>query len=503
MTAAKQFRLSKSQYCKAQKCMKALWLYRHRKDLADEVSDFQQQIFDQGTSVGELAQQLYPGGVLISEDYTQPEEAIKSTAKVLKQNPPAIFEAAFIHENVLIRVDILVNNQDGTWDFNEVKSTTSVKENAHYDDVAIQKWVLTNNKIKIRKSSVMFLNSDYIRNGPLDLHQLFKTEAIDNEIAPLLKDIPKLLKNAQAHLSQAKPPQIEIGSQCSTPYPCEFMGHCWSHIGEGHVYSLGRVGAKAEKLLNKGIEQIKDVPEKLAKDLKFTANQIVEWNSYRNQDPHIDLKAIQNHLKELKYPLYFLDYETASYAVPMFDGTWPYKQLVTQYSLHIQRAPGGELEHKWFLHNENTDPSKLVAESLVRDIADDGGSVIVYHQSFEKGRTTELAGDVPDCAARLMDIVDRMWDLEVPFAKRWYWDRKFEGSSSIKAVLPVFKPELSYDDLEIQAGGTASVEFSRMVRMDVGDPERERIFENLLRYCERDSWAMVVILDLLITVVRR
>ena len=203
-------------------------------------------------------------------------------------------------------------------------------------------------------------------------------------------------------------------------------------------------------------------------------------------------------MKELIYPLYYLDYESVSYAVPKYEGSWPYKHLITQYSLHIQKTPDSALEHHEFLHNEDSDPSRDIAQSLIANIKQDKGSVIVYNKKYERGRTKELAEALPEFRDRLEDIIGRMWDLEVPFSKRWYWDQRFDGSSSIKKILPVFAPEFSYQDLEIGNGSLAQLKYAQMIELPKDSLERENIRRNLLKYCERDTLAMVMVLHQLV-----
>lgn len=478
--------------------MKAIWLYRHKPELADKPSSFQQNLFDQGKEVGALATKLFPKGVLIAEDYKQTEQALQKTSQVMQANPDAMFEPAFMFSNVLIRVDILKNNKDGTWDLIEVKSTNGVEPKAHYDDIAIQKWVLANCGIKIRQAMLMHLNREYSRIGELELDKLFTFEVLDSEVAPLLVSIPNDLEVIQANLNSSNPPEIQIGTRCGNPYDCEFTTHCWSHVNHGSIHTLGRISEKKRsELTDRGVENIKDIPD----NFELSANQVIEFKSFKEDAPQIELKKIKAHLDELSYPLYFLDYESVAYAIPRFDGNWPHRHIVTQYSLHIQRAPGLALEHKCYLHSSDTDSSFNVAESLLRDIADDGGSIVVYHQTYEKERTKELADELPELSKRLLSLVERMWDLEVPFAKRWYWDKKFDGSSSIKNVLPIFRPEFSYSDLVIQKGDDAQMQFAQMIRHPADSPQHLAIREALLKYCERDSFAMVIILAELMRIV--
>lgn len=492
------FRLSKSQYCKARKCLKAIWLYRHKKDVADKPTDFQQNIFDQGKEVGKLATKLYPNGIMISAEYNQIELAIQQTADAISKNPEAIFEAGFQYQNVLVRVDILKNNFDGTWDLIEVKSTNDVEPKAHYDDVAIQKWVLINSGIKLRSSNLMHLNRDYVFDQVLNLSQLLVIKPLDEHIAPAISEIEGFIPAIQTTLNQASPPVEEISSRCNNPYPCEFISHCWSHVGPDSIHTLGRISdSKRSELLDLSVEKISEIPE----SFKLTANQIVETKAHKEQSVQISLNEVKTHLQKLNYPIYFLDYESVAYAIPRYNGTWPHKQLTTQYSLHILRSPDGQLEHRSFIHDEESNPSRSLATRLLSDIKDDGGSIVVYHLTFERDRTKELAEEMPDIAERLLSLVDRMWDLEIPFAKRWYWDHRFEGSASIKSVLPVFKPDFSYSDLVIQKGDKAQLEYSRMVALPNTDIARQEIKNALLAYCERDSLAMYFILKELQTLV--
>src|SRR3990167_7844555 len=108
--------LSKSQFLKGRHCLKRIWLYNYRRDLMQERSAFQESIMLQGTEVGKLARCLFSTGILIDEDYQNIDAAIEHTNTVMAENPSAIFEAAFIYDNILVRVDILKRNNDGTFD---------------------------------------------------------------------------------------------------------------------------------------------------------------------------------------------------------------------------------------------------------------------------------------------------------------------------------------------------------------------------------------------------
>jgi hypothetical protein len=217
----KEWRLSKSQYVKGRKCLKRVWLYNHQRQLADDPSEMQLLLFRQGNEVGQLAQQYFGGGHLIDEDYTNPEGAVEHTKRAMADpGIKVLFEAAFIFDGVLVRVDALKKNPDGALDLIEVKSTNSVKKE-HKDDVAVQKYVLENSGHKIRASYLMHLNGDYVLDDTLIATDLFVLEPMDEEIEEQLAAVPNYLKLIRAKLSEGTEPDSQIGSQCKSPYPCE------------------------------------------------------------------------------------------------------------------------------------------------------------------------------------------------------------------------------------------------------------------------------------------
>jgi CRISPR/Cas system-associated exonuclease Cas4 (RecB family) len=450
---------------------------------------FQQSIMVQGTEVGKLARDLFPSGILINEDYKNLSGALEHTNAALQGNPEAIFEGAFIFDNVLIRVDILKRNVDGTFDLIEVKSSTSIKKE-HLPDCAVQAYVLQNFGIKLQKICVMYLSSEYKRRGELDLSKLFFIEAVDTKIDDELKNVSEYLKAINNVLAKDEEPFWSIGSICNNPYTCEFKNYCWSDVNEKSIHSISRISDKQrQSLINNGIMLIADIPD----DFKLTELQTVQVHCEKDQKRFVDSDAIKKHLAELQYPLYFLDFETYGYAIPQYEGTRPYQHLPFQYSLHVKQHPSAELEHHEFLFDKKENPSRSLAEHLIQHVGSTG-SVIVYYASFEGSRIKEMATAFPDLASQLQSIHDHLWDLQTPFAKKWYCDPGFNGSASIKNVLPVLVPELSYSDLEIQKGDVAQLKYVELISLPEKSAERDEIKRALLEYCGLDTMAMVRIL---------
>lgn len=179
-------------------------------------------------------------------------------------------------------------------------------------------------------------------------------------------------------------------------------------------------------------------------------------------------------------------------AVPKWDGTKCWQQVPTQFSLHWLDTPDGELHHAEYLAPSKGDPRRGVAEALVAAIPENA-CVTAYNMSFEKGRIKELAEVFPDLESRLLSIRENVRDLMTPFQKGWAYLAAQNGSYSIKHVLPAIcpgEPELDYHALEgVHNGSEAMDAFSRLADMEPGEEARTR--EQLLRYCELDTLAMV------------
>ena len=255
------------------------------------------------------------------------------------------------------------------------------------------------------------------------------------------------------------------------------------------VHDLARIGTSKKRLremVDSNIIRIEDIPA----DYDLTdsyRDQVLSWNH------HVEIihrEEIINVLRELEYPLYFLDYETYSPAIPLFDDTRPYQHLPFQYSLHIINESGTDPDHREFLHLDRTNPMEYISRQLRSDIGDTG-TVIVWNKKFEGMCNNSLATAVPELSDFLHGINRRFFDLMEIFSRKMYVNKDFKGSSSIKKVLPVLVPDLSYSVLGIGDGGTATTAWNRMVFEISDEEEKQTIRRQLLEYCRMDTLAMV------------
>ncbi|CUS38906.1 DUF2779 domain-containing protein [Candidatus Nitrospira nitrificans] len=477
-------RLSKSKYLSGLQCHKRLYLEIHQPALATPPDASTQAILDMGTEIGILARQRFRGGVLVKSGFRQREAAIAETAALL-QDPmiPAIFEGAFEHDGVLVRVDILERVQTGegessSWRLIEVKSSTRVKD-VHLDDLAIQSHVVQGAGLRLDATCLMHIDTGYLyKDGNVDLQALFSIEDVSEAVADRRGRVPERVAAMKALLSGSQVPMIEPAQHCHTPYDCPFWTHCTKEKPQRWIYHLPGKKEIVGQLVRQGIMTIDDIPDDARlSDAQRKVKNNVEWVS----------SELGRILRSLNYPIHHLDAETVMLALPRFPSTRPYQSLPVQWSNHIE-LESGEVTHQEFLHDEASDPRRRWVEALIESLGETG-SIVVY-SAYEESLIRQLAETFPEFKSACKAIVKRLWDL-LPIIKNHYYHPAFNGSYSIKSVLPAVVPALGYDDLAIQAGGQAAAEYYRMVFLERDWIERNSIREALLRYCARDTLAMV------------
>ena len=488
-------RLSKSTFIRGLQCEKSLYLYKHHYQLKDPTPPSLQAVFDQGTNIGVLAQRLFNNGVDASpENHFKMVESVGKTLDFISQGETIIYEATFLYNDVLAALDILVRDQDG-WKAYEVKSSTKVSD-TYIKDASIQYYTITNSGIYLKDISIVYINNQYIKNGEIDINELFVVESVLDKVLEYIPRIPNEVKRLKNVIESPEIPRVDIGPHCSDPYDCDFKGTCWKHIPEYSVFDISRLNKEKKfGLYNQGIITLDQI------DLSQTdlnPNQVLQVQSEMSGSSHIDIEEIRNFTSGLSYPLYFLDFETFGPAVPIYDGSRPYQQLVFQYSLHFQETPTSELEHREYIADPTEDPRIGFIEQLIHDCGT-LGDILVYNISFERGKLNDLIDVFPEYSNELKGIVNRLKDLMIPFQQKWYYTPEMRGSYSIKSVLPALVPELSYNNLDIKEGGAASNTFLSMVNGTFkGDVEETR--RQLLEYCKLDTFAMVRILEKLLQV---
>jgi predicted RecB family nuclease len=472
-------RLSKSRFVAGWQCEKLLWWMVHEPDSAELQPDkVLQDLFDQGRQVGELARIEFPGGILIDHPHNAYAERLASTQKALGSGVPAIFEACFEAGGVFVSVDVLLKSPAG-WTLVEVKSASSVKEE-HITDVAVQSWVLRQTGLALTGIEVMHLNKEYRHPGRGDL---FVRTNVNAEVAALLPEVPALVEHLLGAL-EGPVPVKQLGLHCHQPRACPFHSRCWP-ADPDHIRHLYRAGPKTTlSYMASGVHSIWDIPP--GQKLPDAARR--QMKALREKRLVVE-PALTEALAPFETPLGYLDFETVARAVPVWDGLAPWGAAVAQFSYHEERGDG-EHHHVGWLAEGPGDPRREVAEAMLAATA--GARRIVTYSSYEKTCITALKVLLPDLATRIDELLSKLVDL-LPVVRNNVYHPGFRGSFSLKYVLTPLVPELSYSDLVIVDGRLASVEIARLlfVAHKIPVAERDRLRQDLLDYCQRDTWATV------------
>jgi len=485
--------LSKSRFISGQQCALKLWFDAYQRDLATPPSEQHQALFDTGNSVGQLAQQRWPGGVEVGFKPWERDQAIAETNKLMADPMvPAIYEAAFLNEGLYVRVDILVRTDEG-WDLIEVKSSTRPEKDVFLTDLAAQYWVLKHCGIPLREVGILVLNNQYVYpGGDYDLEALFRFHEAREHCQEYSEWVATEVHRLHDVLSQEEPPDIGVGDHCFRPYKCPYYAHCSQDVVEpdNPITDLYRLShGRREELVTSGVETIEDIPEdfplsEVQTRIRETVLTGKPWRS-----PELD-----EALNTVQWPLYYLDFEASQPALPRFEGTSPYQAIPFQYSLHVQTGSDSQLEHREFLHNNSKDPRPYLINKLLDDIGE-AGSIIVY-SSYERRMLNELAKAFPQHEAELLALTDRLWDL-LPIIQNQYYHPGFRGSFSIKSVLPALLPKEGWSDLELADGRSAVLMYEQALITEQ-ESLRTDLFDALRAYCKQDTLAMFKVREALL-----
>jgi hypothetical protein len=537
------FNFSKSRFVAAcTRCNKYAWLDKNKQKEKAKPSEFTESLFDNGHKVGELAKQYFSIDVdvtILNENGAPNNVAmIDETKKQLVAGKKIIAEASFSYGGFFCSVDILVKNDDGSYNIYEVKSSKRDLENeTKYDgvkekyviDAAYQQYVLENCGLTINKVFVVLLSDTYVREKDLELDNYFIQCPVTKYTTALQNEVRDKLLEIGAVLSSLTEPTTVFTKNCKD---CDCFNYCSSAISKPSIFDLYDIKFSElceihndgisffdipgiEKKLNEISSRTKTKRKEPRKLGLATRNQIEYYN--RPNDVYIDKTEIKKFLDSLKFPLCSLDFETYQAIVPEYEGMKTSEAIPFQYSLHIMKTPNGDyregspdLEEKHFIDISGGDPRRAIAESLVKDIPY-GACIIAYHESTERNIIKRLAELFPDLSAHLLSFgyknakgEDRYLDPQPLFQKGYYYSSKMGNSFSLKSILPALYPddtEMDYHNLEgsVKNGTQAMAAIAKA--QEGTEEERKQIEKDLIQYCELDTFAVVKIIKKLYEVI--
>ena len=466
--------LSKTDFLQFLHCAKSLWLLRRKPTLYQHgpFSDYLQKIVTEGYEI-----ELYL------------KTFFSSQADAAKYSYQTTFKTG---EGLFAKADCTRQNKDGTINIYEVKSSTRVHRGSPQNqvkDATFQKIAAEGAGLKVKSVFIVHLNGNYARDGDIAAQDLLTFSDVTAEAEEIASETYEEIKSALLLLKSSSIDE----SSCSClertrSNHCDAFDYFNPDIPKPSIYNLPRISkSKLSNFVSDGRFDLDDIALH-----EVTEKQAFVLRSAHLKEPVIDHGIISQWFSRLDYPVYFLDYETYASAAPIVEGARPHSPIPFQYSLHIKRSPDDDrLEHVEYLANEAVMPISMI-EHMQKHIGD-AGSIVSWHASFENKQNRNMAVMYHAKHDFLHGLIDRTVDLEDLF-KEGYVDIKFQGSTSIKKVLPVLVPELDYAGMDVASGTDAMEAWQRLIGLSAGQA-KDDLRKSMLEYCKLDTLAMVRIFE--------
>lgn len=467
-------------FLNAMECLTRGWFLHHVKDITAP-SPAELIRIQQGEEIHRRARARFPDGIYVSE--VNAERALKRTRDLMGQTSNRVlFEPYFRHEGCVTRADI-VTGSDSVWLLEEVKSNTSLKPDL-IDDLGYTTMVMLGSRINISDVTLTVVNKDY-RNGD-DETQFLTTINVKEEVFSRAAQFEARRREIEDVIASPSCPESTLIWPCRS---CDFfVDQCVGKTIKVPVFEVPRLSkTKFEALVELGVTEISGIPS----DFKLSNRQRRVVDAVQSGELWVS-DQIATILNLWKWPLFYLDFETVSSCLPLYEGLAPYAQIPTQYSLHIRRNNNSTPEHREFLADPEKDCRRELAESLITDL--EGIGNIVVYSPFEKTTLSRMQESFEDLAEPLERAKERLVDLMAVLTDH-VWHPDFAGSASIKHTLPVLVPDMDYSDLEIANGDHASAAFYNMATGKLGPADIQDTRAALLAYCKRDTFAMLKLHD--------
>lgn len=442
----------------------------------------------EGNNIHRKSWEVFPDA--INAQKTNVTDSHAYTSELLN-NPEnkTIIEATFIKNGFSVRADIIKKLDDNSWELFEVKSGSKYKTK-YVQDMAFSSMVLAKSGLKISKATLLHLSNSY-RLG-MDISKIFKDVDCSEKVEAILPDFMEISEKAFKDIESENMPAPYLKRACKN---CPVFDNCMGKNVKNSIFDLPRLSIPAmEQLVSIGADTIDKVPD----DFELTEMQKIVKDCVLNNKTYIS-DNLKIELNNLKKPYYYLDFESVTTIMPLYPDIAPHTQILTQFSIDKSIELGKIKEHFEFIADPKKDCRRELAEKLIECLGEEG-SIITY-ANFEKVAINKLSGLFPDLCEKLNKIADRIVDFEVLVRKNYY-DINFHGKSSIKKVLPVLIPKMSYQGLEIGEGGDASAAFAFMAMGLYNSEQIEETKQSLLKYCAQDTYAMIKIHEFLVNAVK-
>lgn len=477
------YAISKSSFIKFEQCSKAFFFYKNHPYLRDKLTIDKQLTFKRGHDVGYFAQQLFPGGIDVSQNAKGSVAGAQLTKTLIENNTEVIYEATFIFNGLLIMADILTFFE-GKYTAYEVKSSIKISE-TYLKDAYLQFYILKNSLEQFDDLFLVTLNPDYVRDEILEPKKLFRKRSVKVKAEENFAYFEHQIKAAHSILEQNAIPNTPIGKHCFRPYQCDYFGTCWKDvITEDSIFNLPYIDKnKLQEWYNAGIKTITQVTDDLIE--KPAALKIK--NSFVSNEPIIDSEKIRNFLLRLKEPSISMDMEIWSPAIPQLPGTKPFEQIPFLVCFYDGKQTSN------FFAGHSVDERKRFAEQLIT-LSQDYASVVVYDKTMEVSVINALIHRYPEYSEALGNLKSKLVDVFEIFIELAYYNPAFKSNFSLKIVSAILLKDVEYTTI---TSGLEAMNYFDQYRLTQNEVEKEMFKTELISYCNTDTIATLKLVDFL------
>ena len=441
-------RLTKTAYLSYLKCPQEFWLAVHEPLLVAEPDTLEyEHLRQQGYAVEQFVRKL---------EQFQPNDDTTAVD----------FQRAFQTADLYARSDVVVTDKTtGVIDIYEIKARRRSKKSIT-TTWRFKRWSPKAGST-VGRCHVITMNGEYVRNGDIDPEQLFVITDVTDKVDERMDVTDRQTNEAIAYLDGSPVPAL-VDYCMENKLDCRFIRLHFPDLPDYTVFDIAFLKHdKRRELLSNGIIAITDVPD----DFPLSAKQRHTGRGGKiRRDPDRSRRDRQAHRRvgiPAPFPRLrnvFLRHSAVRRRQARFS-----RCVSNTRCIHARRARRRAKTFLFSLARRGPIRRVLWPRACKEDMSGGIGTVFVWYEAFEKTRNTEMAGMFPEFAAFFEEVNAHTYDLMKIFSDNLYIHPDFKGRSSIKKVLPVLVPDLSYLDLGIGDGMTASISWFRAATWDTMD----------------------------------
>lgn len=410
----------------------------------------------------------------------------------LSFNKP-LFKLQFNFQQFSADIDALVKTGE-EWELFLLKLASNIKK-THIKEAAFQLYILKNLNWKIKTIKLVTINPKFYYENEIIVKDYFVIYDITSKTVSSLDDLQKDLEKFLEYSNYTNS-QIQNLPKCKSIKDCRNISFCYN-INSPQILELRESGQLLSEFLDKQIFSFEQIPD----TVELNRIQKIQVEATLNNREYINFQEIHFFLKKLKYPVYFLDFETINPVKPLYKYSRPFEHIPFLLYMFILDSPSSELKEQYFVEDFQSDPRRGILEILSKTITKEG-TILCFNDLIEKGCLRAASQVYPEYIEWFESIQNNFLDISILFKNLHYYHPKQKGKASLKAVLEPMTG-LNYEDLEIQDGGIANFEFLKLkISKRVMPDEKEQVVQKILNYCRRDAFALFKILEKLYNVVR-